>query len=151
MPSNRVFGREGCPPYYRSSTAMDALARIRAIISGFAGYAEGPNRRLSDEQLRGFVGEVLAELPAVEVDNLTADERLHYDRLLLRCEFINQDVFRAFDSDPTQRRIQATLQADVEVIEAACTLRAFNGERPSSVLVALNDAFDKRDAAMQLA
>lgn len=129
---------------------MDPLARIRAIISGFAGYEEAPHRRLSDEQLRGFVGEVLAELPAVEIDGLTADERSCYDRVLLRCEFINQDVFRIFDTEPTPQRIEATLAADVELIEVASALRAERGSKPDGVLVALSDAFDKRDAAMQL-
>src|SRR5579884_1788955 len=129
---------------------MDALERIRSIIAGFAGYADGPQRRLSDEQLRGFVGEVLAELPAADIDNFDAEQRAHYERVLLRCEFINQHSFRAFDTDPTPERIEATMLADVEVIEAACALRE-QGPSPAGVLTALSEAFDKREAAMQLA
>src|SRR5579884_2335795 len=129
---------------------MDALERIRSIISGFAGYDEALHRRLSDEQVRGFAGEALAELPAVEVDNLTAEERAAYDRVLLRCEFINQDVFRVFDTDPTPQRIEATLTADAMVIEAAYRLRAVDAGKPNGIIAALNEAFDKRDAAMLL-
>lgn len=129
---------------------MDALERIRSIISGFAGYDEALHRRLSDEQVRGFVGEVLAELPAVEIDNLTAEERAAYDRVLLRCEFVNQDVFRVFDADPSRQRIEATLLADAQVIETACGLRAVNPAKPNGVIAALSEAFDKRDAAMLL-
>lgn len=130
---------------------MDALERIRSTIADFAGYADGPQRRIADEQLRGFVGEVLAELSAAEIDGFTTEDRAHYDRLLLRSEFINQEAFRAFDSDPTPQRIAATLQADVQVIEAACVLRAQTEGRSDGALAALSEAFDKRDAAMQLA
>ncbi|HLI95288.1 MAG TPA: hypothetical protein VKT72_04260 [Candidatus Baltobacteraceae bacterium] len=130
---------------------MDALERIRSAIAGFAGYDDVSRRRASDEQIRAFVGEVLAELPALEIDNLTAEDRACYDRVLLRCEFINQHVFRLFDTDPTPQRIEATLRADVLVVEAACALRAQTGGKPDGVLAALSEAFDKRDAAMQLA
>lgn len=129
---------------------MDALERIRSIISGFAGYEEPAQRRLSDEQIRGFVGEALAQLPAVEIDALTAEERSCYDGVLLRCEFVNQDVFRVFDGDPTPQRVQATLVADADVIEMARVLREAAEQRPNGTLAALSEAFDKRDAAMLL-
>lgn len=128
---------------------MDALERIRAIIGGFGGYHEAESRRASDEQVRAFVGEALAALPAVEIDALAAEERSCYDRVLLRCEFINQEVFRAFDSDPTAGRVEATLLADVGVLEAAAELRATRSAALNGVLVRLQDALDRRDAAMQ--
>ena len=129
---------------------MYALARIQSFIGGFAGYDAAEHRRVSDEQIRAFVGEVLAQLPAVEIDNLLAEERSYYDRVLLRCEFINQDVFRIFERDPTPRRIEATLAADVHVVEAATALREVRTVTLNGALVKLNDAFDSRDAAMQI-
>jgi len=128
---------------------MEALERIRSFIEGFAGYEAAEQRRLSDEQIRAFVGEVLAQLPAVEIDNLPEGERSCYDRVLLRCECINQEVFRIFDSDPTQERITATLIADVKVVEAATALREVKSVTLNGVLVQLSEAFDLRDAAMQ--
>lgn len=130
---------------------MDALERIRSFIDGFAGYAEAEHRRISDEQIRAFVGEVLADLPAVEIDALAAEERACYDRVLLRCEFINQDVFRTFDSDPTPQRVEATLIADVAVVEAAQALCGIETVSLNGVLVQLSQAFDRRDAAMLIA
>lgn len=129
---------------------MDVLERIRAFIDGFAGYGEAGTRRISDEQIRAFVGEALAALPAVEIEQLLEEERLYYDRVLLRCEFINQEVFRVFDTDPTSARVEATLYADADVVEAAAQLRALTSAKLNGVLVRLHDAFDKRDAAMQL-
>lgn len=128
---------------------MDPLERIRAIIEDFAGYAEDLARRLSDEQVRGYVGETLAGFSAAQIENLTGDARGHYDRALLRCEFINQDVFRIFDQDPRPERIAATLEADAHLVETAGALR--QAQALAEMLVALNDAFDKRDAAMQSA
>lgn len=129
---------------------MDALERIRSLIEGFAGYDEGPLRRRSDEQIRGFVGEALAGLAAAEVDGLPAEERSCYDRVLLRCEFANQDAFRVFDTDPTPQRIEATLIADVHVVEAASSLAAVASERLSGMLAMLDEAFDLRDSAMHI-
>jgi hypothetical protein len=130
---------------------MDVLDRIRAFIAGFAGYGEAASRRLSDEQIRAFVGEALAALPAVEIEQLPEEERLYYDRVLLRCEFINQEVFRVFDSDPTAARVAATLQADADVVEAAAQLGRLTSVTLNGALVRLHDAFEQRDAAMQLA
>jgi hypothetical protein len=128
---------------------MDALERVRSFIDGFAGYAQAEHRRVSDEQIRAFVGEALAQLPAVDVDSLDAGERTYYDRVLLRCEFINQDVFHVFDTDPTPARIEATLLADIAVVEAAAALRAVEHDVFTDLLMQLGEAFDKRDAAMR--
>lgn len=129
---------------------MDPLERIRSIIEGFAGYGAPGPRRLSDEQIRAFVGEALAQLPSAHVDALESGDRAYYDRVLLRCEFINQGAFRTFDLSPTPERIEAILLADLEVIDAASTLAA-GGADLDGVLARLCDAFDKRDAAMQKA
>lgn len=129
----------------------ELLERIRSIIEGFLGYAEPAGRRLSDEQIRAFVGEALALLPAAEVDKLAEAHRAQYDRVLLRCEFVNEEAFRIFDADPTPERIVAILTVDTEVLEAAAGLPKAADAELHEVLVRLNDAFDRRDAAMHLA
>jgi hypothetical protein len=126
-----------------------ALERIGSFIRGFAGYADAERRRVADEQIRAFVGEMLAELPAVEIDGLPDGERAHYDRVLLRCEFVNQDVFRIFDTKPTPQRLAATLNADLELVEAASALSGVQSAELDGLLVRLSAAFDVRDAAMQ--
>lgn len=128
---------------------MDALERIRSFIEGFSGYAEPAHRKASDEQIRAFVGEAIASLPAVDVEQLAESERTWYERVLLRCEFVNQDAFHVFDSDPTPQRIEATLQADLEVIQTAAALNDGQRRPLENVFARLSGAFDKRDAAMQ--
>lgn len=98
--------------------------------------------RLSDEQVRSYVGERLAAQP---VDKLSADEKALFDSVLFRCEFFNQEAFRIFDEDRTEDRINAVLAADAALIAAAKTL---DPSKPGEGLKAVSDAFDRRDAAM---
>lgn len=108
---------------------MDAMQRILADIPAFAGYEEEAGRRSSDEQVRAFVGEALASLPRGQVD----------EKLLLRCEFLNQHAFHLFNLDPRPDRIAAVLAADAALLDAVT----------ASDFDALERAFDERDAAMQ--
>ena len=113
-------------------------------------YEDELQRRVSDEQIRAFVGEQLAELP-VDVDALAAEERARYDRLLLRCEFINQASFREFDHRSTPERIAALQAADAELTAAARELEHAQHDTLGEILKRIEEAFDKRDAAMTLA
>lgn len=127
---------------------MGALDTIRARIGDFAGYDDDDRRRLADEQIRAYVGERLAALPAVDVDTLPAEERARYDRVLLRAEFLNQHAFRSFEDDATPERIAALLAADEQLVEAAKELEQVQGPVLDGVLERLEQAFDRRDAAM---
>jgi hypothetical protein len=127
---------------------MDALDEIRAKISDFGGYVDAALRRISDEQIRAFAGEALAALPSPRIDGLEAEERLSYDRALLRCEFLSREAFQAFDADPTAERIRAILEADLEILDAAAALRQTVEGQLASTLARLHDAFERRDAAM---
>jgi hypothetical protein len=116
---------------------MENLETIRSAIGNFAGYESEDARRIADEQIRAFVGERLAALPADTLEALSATDRAAYDRILLRCEFINQGAFADFEHDPTPERIAALLAADAELITS---IQDFPR---------LEAAFDKRDAVMQ--
>ena len=61
------------------------------------------------------------------------------ERLLTRCEFMNQKAFHFFDLDPSPERMANVLEADAALIDAA----------KAGDLAALERAFDRRDAAMQ--
>lgn len=125
-----------------------APRRRRSVV---VGYEEQQQRRESDEQIRAFVGERLAELPAADVDAFSPEERGRYDRVLLRCEFLNQQSFRVFDLEPTPERLAAVQNADAELKAAAEGLAGANGGEIDQALKRIEEAFDKRDAAMTLA
>jgi len=118
---------------------MGALESIRSEIVDFAGYGSEAQRRKADEQVRAFVGQVLAEVPDADVDALAPAERDTYDRVLLRCEFMNQQAFAKFEYDATDRQIAAVSDADAALLRAAQT----------KDLAALQEALDRRDSAMR--
>lgn len=118
---------------------MELPAQIQSVIGSFAGYKDEEHRRTSDEQIRAFVGERLVALPAATVDALSGDERTRYERLLMRCEFVNQLAFARFKDAAADEWISAVAAADLRLISAAQT-----GD-----LAQIESAFDRRDAAMQ--
>ncbi len=122
---------------------MNAIEEIRADIPDFPGCEGEEECRASDEQVRSYVGERLTALP---LDRLSADEKALYDGVLFRCEFMNQKAFRIFDEDRSENRIKAVLEADAALIAAAKKLDPSGP--PVDALKAINDAFDRRDAAM---
>ncbi len=122
---------------------MNAMEEIRADIPDFPGCEGEEECRASDEQVRSYVGERLAALPA---DSLSDADKALYEAVLFRCEFMNQEAFRIFDEDRNEDRIKAVLEADAALIAAAKKLDASGPA--GDALKAINDAFDRRDAAM---
>src|SRR5947209_4336878 len=123
--------------------AADALERIRAEISEFPGCDGETECRLSDEQVRSYVGERLA---ALQNADFSQEQRDLYERVLFRCEFMNQQAFRLFDEHRSDQRISAVLEADAELVEVAKNLGSDSNR--GGVLQKLEAAFNKRDAAM---
>jgi hypothetical protein len=121
---------------------MNAMEEIRADIPDFPGCEGEEECRRSDEQVRSYVGERLAALP---VDQVSEADKALYEKVLLRCQFFNQEAFRIFDEDRNENRINAVLQADAALIAAA---KALDPSAPSNGLEAIDEAFDRRDAAM---
>ena len=85
---------------------MNAIEEIRADIPDFPGCEGEEECRLSDEQVRSYVGERLAALP---VDQFSEADKSLYEKVLFRCEFMNQEAFRIFDEDRNEDRINAVL------------------------------------------
>ncbi len=123
---------------------MNALEEIRAEIPDFPGCEGEMECRLSDEQVRSYVGERLA---TIDDSALSPDEKALYDSLMFRSEFMNQEAFRIFDEDRNEHRIAAVIGADAALVAAAKTLGSSDG-KVGDTLKAINDAFDRRDAAM---
>jgi hypothetical protein len=122
---------------------MNAMEEIRADIPDFPGCEGEDECRRSDAQVRSYVGERLAALP---VDKLSDQDKSLYEKVLIRCEFFNQEAFKIFDEDRNENRINAVLGADAALIAAAKKLDP--SAAPGDALKAINEAFDRRDAAM---
>ena len=66
------------------------------IVPGYAGHADAVARRLSDQQVRAWVGEMLAELEErIPIDAV----REQFETVLFHCEFGDQHVIKAIEDD----------------------------------------------------
>lgn len=116
-------------------------------VPGYAGHADAVARRLSDQQVRSWAGELLTglreRLPPGEVQ-----ERL--DALLLRCEFGDQHVVRALEDESfSQPELAAMVESyDHKVADAAKAAATAPPEEVMAALGVLERFFDERAAAI---
>mgnify|MGYP001432943008 CR=1 FL=1 len=123
---------------------MNALEEIRAEIPDFPGCEGEMECRLSDEQVRSYVG---VRLASIDESALSPDEKALYDSLIYRSEFMNQEAFRIFDEDRNENRIAAVIAADAALVAAAKPLGSTDAKL-GDTFKAISEAFDRRDAAM---
>lgn len=97
---------------------MDVSEVLKEKLPGFVGYAELEQRRLTDEEVRAYLGERLAGLSVRLEPTGATGERL--DALILRAEFMNQAAFRVFERATLDAaRTQAVATADLAAVELA--------------------------------
>jgi hypothetical protein len=97
---------------------MDDLAFLRERIESYADYTKDVDRQRTDQQVRAYAGEALSRV----VERLRPAGRIADDamRVLLRCEFVDQRMARAFDADPmSDTEIGALHRADRALVELA--------------------------------
>jgi hypothetical protein len=122
---------------------MDDLAFLRERIESYAEYTNAADRRRSDEQIRAYVGEALADLRERLSPRGADGEAL--ERLLLRCEFADQRMAHAFDAtsvDPQD--VSATTAADRELVTLADDARRREAAGLATLLARIDAAFDRR-------
>jgi hypothetical protein len=121
----------------------EELADEAAIVPGYAGHADMPARRLSDQQVRAWVGELLAVLR----DRVPLGEYAdRVEALLMRCEFADQHMIHAIEDD---RFAQAEYAAAIEeydrkLIAAASALPSAGPGDLAAVVDGLERAFNER-------
>jgi hypothetical protein len=116
-------------------------------VPGYAGHADARARRLSDQQVRAWVGEILAGLRGrIALDGLA--ER--FEALVLRCEFGDQHVIRAIEDDRFgEPELAEEIEAhDRALVEVANQGRSAEAASLGALVEALERAFDARAAAI---
>lgn len=116
---------------------MTDLEFLRGRIAGYADYADEDARHLVDEQIRAYLGEVLAAVR----DRLRPEgplaERL--DGLLLRCAFGDQREIRAAEHARFDGGLADRVHAlDREIVTTADRIRTIAS--PDALSTALDDA-----------
>lgn len=128
---------------------MDASEVLKEKLPGFAGYAQMEQRRLTDGEVRAYLGERLAAISVRLAPAGSTAERL--DALILRTEFTNQIAFRGYENatlDPG--RTEAIASTDLATVELADRADGvFNVDMLPSYLDAAEAALNARDRAME--
>ncbi len=131
---------------------MEPLELLRAKIAGFPGYDGDIERRHSDEYVRSYLGEALAELEAR--CELAPDVQQRLDELLLQVgfadprDFAPQHVIGSENGSSDGGPVGMADAATVELADRAATLAA------ASVASYLDDVaalLDQREAAIRAA
>jgi hypothetical protein len=131
---------------------MEPLDQLRAKIAGFPGYDGDLERRRSDEYVRSYLGEALADLAARGI--LTAELQRRLDALILRAGFADQRDFAAhhFHAAPNDRSDgEALAAADAAIVALADRAAAVDAGNAFSYLDEVTSALDKREAALRAA
>jgi hypothetical protein len=130
---------------------MDDLSFLRARIASYADYAHRDERHLVDMQVRAWVGEAIA----------AARERLHpdgpagdlADRIITRCEFVDQALVRAsdrgsFSDAPFVDHVHALDRSLIETADGAATVDA---DGFAALLARLDGLLDERAGLIESA
>jgi hypothetical protein len=128
---------------------MDPLEVLRAHVPDFPGYDGEHNRRLSDEFVRSYLGEALANASRA---NVPAEVQSSIDALLLRAAFADPKSF------PAHGLVVGTIKADGEVaredaatVELADRVRSADASSLAALLDEVTQTLDRRDVAMHAA
>jgi hypothetical protein len=125
----------------------DDVSALRALLPAYAGHEAAQARRLSDQQVRAFTGELLVDLQdRVPLDGI----RERFDALLMRCEFGDQHVIKALEDDRfAEPEMAAAIEArDRTLVEAAAVSRTVAADGLETCIGNLERAFDERATAV---
>lgn len=133
--------------------AMEPLELLRAKIAGFPGYDDDLDRRRSDEYVRAYLGEALAEL---ETDCGSLPSELHERReaLLLRIGFSAPRAFAAHNTGsavPPRHYDGDVAAEDLAIVELADRAASITLETLGAYLDDVTAELDRRDATMRAA
>lgn len=128
---------------------MDPLELLNERIHDFPGYETDTDRRLSDEMVRAFLGEMLADLQVKlgPLDEATASK---IGDLMFRSGFTNQIAFRPYESlELDEAGIAEIATADARAVDLADVAATVRKGGLAEFLEEVTAAFDARDGAMR--
>jgi len=128
---------------------MNSLELLDERINDFPGYATDVDRRRSDELVRSFLGEMLADLQ-VKLAPLDPGVGEQIGDLMFRAGFTNQIAFRPYESASLdEAAIAEVAAADAQAVNLADVAATVRRDGLASFLGEVTAAFDARDAAMR--
>ncbi|HYL28071.1 MAG TPA: hypothetical protein VEW74_09575 [Candidatus Nitrosotalea sp.] len=129
---------------------MNPLELLRSTIDGFPGYDGDVERRRSDEYVRSYLGERLADL-AVRAE-LPAELQERVEELVLRAGFADPHLFALrHDASRDANDEGALAAADAAVVAIADRAESLDPADAAGYLDEVVAALDARDAALRAA
>jgi hypothetical protein len=129
---------------------MDDLAFVRERIESYADYTNSDDRRLSDEQIRAYVGEALSRLLERLRPDGDAGEAL--EQLISRCQFADQHVIRVLDeTTPTPAQIGQFHGLDRALVALADREPTVSSSDLAGYLAEIGAALDRRSHGLMRA
>jgi hypothetical protein len=133
---------------------MDPLDELREKIPGFPGYGGDLERRRSDELVRSYLGEALADL-TLRCGPLSTELTQRVDALLLRVGFADPKAFAVHNvfarAQPAAGDDGALAMLDVAVVAAADQASSIAPDAVAQYLDDVTATLDRRDATMRAA
>lgn len=132
---------------------MDPIERLCERIAEFPGYNGEQSRRLSDEYVRSYLGEALADVLG-DGASLTPELRSRFDELLLRLGFADPQSFvthrlvEGLGKDDDGGEVAAQ---DAATVELADRVRSADAQTAANYLEEIARRLDVRQAAMRAA
>lgn len=122
---------------------------LGAKIAGFPGYGDEDARRRSDELVRSYLGEALADLQA-RVGSLDAATESRLGDLIVRSAFTNQEAYELYEERAREHpEFDGIASADARVVETADAASTVDAAGASTYLDRVAEVFDARDAVME--
>ena len=121
----------------------DDLIQVRSAIPGYAGFADAPARRLTDQQVRAWVGERLAALG----ERLGPASAAALEDLIVHCQFGDQRVIKALEDN---RFSEPGRSAKIEADDARLVAAAMPSDRVDAAglagfIAGVQDALRRRN------
>jgi hypothetical protein len=121
---------------------------LKSRIPNFPGYASDDDRRVSDELVRSYLGERLADMEMQ--DGISDDARKSVGDLLLRTGFTNQIAYKVYaEAARTNHNFDAMAAADAATVELADTAGGVTPDGVSQFVQQSARVLDGRDLAMR--
>jgi len=120
---------------------------LKTKIDGFPGYGDDEAREKSDELVRSYLGERLAELQQ-RLEPLDASLNDRLGDLLMRTVFTNQAVHKLYDGGSTDVDLDAVARADEQTIALADQASSIDSAELGAYLISVSKILDEREAAM---
>jgi len=128
---------------------MQPLESLKAVIADFPGYDENLARDRSDELVRSYAGERLAEMQErLEPLDAALDDRI--SQLLLRTAFASQVSHKLYaSSERSEVDAGPVAAADAQTIALADRAASIVAGGVGAYLDEITAVLDRRDAAMR--